>query len=236
MTAASHLPVVFAHGWGFDATVWDAVRARLGDAPVWTAEAGYFGLPERDVASAAHGFDAYVVVGHSLGAMRCLTEHGPGCRGLLLVNGFPRFAAAPDFPEGVPARLIDRMLARLAADPAAVVSDFRRRCGAPSGAAGTTYAQEALAAGLLHLRDGDARTALEHCSLPLRVLAGETDAIVPPALTRAAFTGREMSLRWLAGGEHLLPLTHPDWCAAQLADFLAEIGHTSGGRMRRGEG
>jgi len=214
MTNGLRLPLVFLHGWGFDASTWKALRPYLDGWEILAADAGYFGRPAVPALP-----PAYVTVGHSLGAMRSL-EEGGGCRGRVLINGFARFSAAADFPAGVAPRVLDRMLARLAADPAAVVGEFRRRCGAgaPDAAGGMDAA--ALAADLRCLRDGDARAAWRSRGLPARVLAGEADPVVAPALTRASF-GDDVA--WCAGGGHLLPLTHPEWCAGHIRSFAHEV-------------
>ena len=52
-------------------------------------------------------------------------------RRLVCINGFARFGAGPDFPEGVAPRLLDRMLRQLVAQP-------RRCCAISARAAATT--------------------------------------------------------------------------------------------------
>jgi malonyl-CoA O-methyltransferase len=228
--SAAQLPLVFMHGWGFDATVWDGMREQLAESPAVMLEAGYFG---REIVMPGEGVElpaAYVAVGHSLGAMRWLALHDPRCRGLVLVNGFPRFAASADFPEGVAPRLIDRMLARLAVDPAAVVGDFRKRCGAEDEPEGGPVSK-LLEDGLRQLRDGDERSALAHIGVPVLVLAGDMDAIVPPALTTAAFAdAAQAQVRWCEGGGHLLPLTHASWCAEYVREFAAGLADAASAR------
>ncbi|MEK7946910.1 alpha/beta hydrolase [Pigmentiphaga sp. YJ18] len=215
MTDGARLPLVCLHGWGFDASTWAPMRAHLDGWDIHADDAGYFG---RTVAAERPA--AYVAVGHSLGAMRSLEDAGAGCRGLVLINGFARFSAAGDFPTGVAARVLDRMLTRLAADPAAVVSEFRRRCGAADPIDAGTLDEAVLAAGLRQLRAGDARAAWAARRVPVRILAGDADPVVTPALTAASFGGEAV---WCAGGGHLLPLTHPAWCASQIRAFVREL-------------
>ncbi|WZB76845.1 hypothetical protein WJ972_16070 [Achromobacter insuavis] len=127
--AAVRPTLLFVHGWAFDAAFWAPLAAALADWPQAVVDAGYFG-PARMPAPAG----PVLAIGHSLGALRLLAEPPPACLGLVAINGFARFGAADDFPEGVPARMLDRMLNRLAAQPDAVLRDFRQRCGdsAPS--------------------------------------------------------------------------------------------------------
>ena len=76
------------------------------------------------------------------------------------------------------------MLRQLAAQPQAVLRDFRARCGddTPSGAPDMA----ALERGLLALRDEDRRAGLAALPMPALALAGAEDPVVPPAMTGAA--------------------------------------------------
>lgn len=193
--------ILLVHGWGFDASVWDGVRAALPpDVEVAALDLGFFGAPTEVPAGVT------LAVGHSLGALWLLRE---GIAPVLAVNGFPRFTAAPDFPQGVAPRMVERMARRLADAPAEVVEAFRARCGAAPAPATLNGAR--LAWGLDLLMSADARPAR-----PLRALAGRNDPIVPPAMTEAAF-GAEAS--WLDGG-HLLPLSHPSAVAQAIVEAL----------------
>lgn len=191
--------ILLVHGWGFDATVWDGVRAALpAGLAVEALDLGFFGAPT----TVPDGIT--LAVGHSLGALWLLRQ---GIAPVLVVNGFPRFTAAPDFPQGVAPRMVERMARRLADAPAEVVDAFRDRCAA--GPAAATPDVERLAWGLDLLLSADARPAA-----PLRAIAGRQDPIVPPPMTQAAFGD---AVTWIDGG-HLLPLTHP----APLAQAILE--------------
>lgn len=207
MTAASFL---FLHGWSGDASMWDEVRAALPEARTDVIEHGYLGaVPRRPPVP-----DGTIVVGHSAGVPELLSDLPAGCAGLVSINGFTRFTAGADHPSGVPARLLDRMLLRLDQDPEAAVVAFRARCGISGPLAGTPR-PERLRAGLLALRDADARGA----GVRLLALAGRLDPIVPPALTRACFA--EPAIVWHEQAGHLLPCSHPVWCAERLRAFAA---------------
>jgi pimeloyl-ACP methyl ester carboxylesterase len=64
-----------------------------------------------------------------------------------------------------------------------------------------------LAEGLDQLAAWDARENLARRTSPVRLIAGEEDAIVLAAMTRMAF--KTFPVEWLSGG-HALPLTNPD--------------------------
>ena len=235
------MTVVLVHGWGFDPSVWDGVRRALPHGvPVQTLDLGFFGAEPSGLPTAPA-----LVVGHSFGVQWVLSERPDLAPRLLSINGFARFTAAPDFPEGVPPRLVDRMLARLRQDPEEVLNTFRARCGA--GPADRSPELDRLTWGLEALRHGDARPA--RCRA---ALAGTADPIVSEAMSRAlwgeeinfpsaasdggnaaargvARKPRERSDRPALEGQnlhpapntgHLLPLTHPDVVAAFIMDHL----------------
>ena len=163
-----------------------------------------------------------IAIGHLLGALRLLCQPPLGCAGLVCINGFARFGAGPDFPEGVAPRLLDRMLRQLVAQPQAVLRDFRARCGddTPSGAPDMA----ALERGAGAARRGPARRTggAAHAGAGAGRRRG---SVVPPAMTGAALPG--VALRWHARGGHLLPRSDPQWCAGHIRDFalgLAGIG------------
>lgn len=200
------MTVVLVHGWGYDASLWDAVRARLSQ-PCKTIDLGYFGTP-CTVAPAPTFAEPVLAVGHSLGALWWLTQRDIGWSRLLCINGFPRFTATDDYP-GVAPRVLERMQQQFARDPAAVLTDFHARCGghAPVG----TPDAAMLATGLAALAQWDGRAALAARRADVCALAGTDDPIVPRTLSEAAFAGCDIEFVDAPG--HLLPLTHPELCA-----------------------
>lgn len=218
MTARPTL--LFVHGWAFDASVWTPLRAALSDWPQAVFDAGYFGAGRGDAGSAP---DAPVIaIGHSMGVLRLLRDLPGGCAGLVSINGFARFSAAPDFDAGVPVRMLDRMIKRLSADPAAVVQDFRLRCGESNPSPTPQLAP--LARDLQALRDEDQRGALAALPIPVLILAGQDDPIVPMPMTQAVFENRAADERHVrADGGHLLPISHTDWCARHIAAFIERV-------------
>lgn len=203
--------ILFVHGWSFDATLWNPVLALLRDHACATVDLGYSGHANLEVAPLPG-----LVVAHSFGCLWVMTH--PALRGvpLVAVNGFSRFSQSQDFPHGVPVRVLDRMLARLAEDPAGVVGAFRERIGAPvpSGQLDVTR----LMTDLRRLRDEDARSAPD---IQLNVaLASEDDPLVPLAMAHDCFPAR---LQTCPRGGHLLPLTEPLCVAAAIRTALAGV-------------
>ena len=211
------MTVLLAHGWGFDARLWDAVRARLDPAlNVETIDFGYFGA-----AKLGAGRTATLAVGHSFGALWWLAQQDIPWRRLLCINGFARFTATADYP-GVAPRLLERMRRQFANDPAAVLADFHARCGGSVPAAHCDPAR--LAAGLAQLAEGDARAALAARGADVFALAGSDDPIVPRAMSEAAFAALPAGqLAFADSPGHLLPLSHPALCAQWIARLSAGL-------------
>ena len=185
----------FAHGWAYDASFWAPLRAALSDWPRWPTTPAISAPPPAGSLRPGDRHRPFA------GRAAPVAPAAAGCAGLVCINGFARFGAGPDFPEGVAPRLLDRMLRQLVAQPQAVLRDFRARCGddTPSGAPDMA----ALERGLLALRDEDRRAGLAALPMPALALAGAEDPVVPPAMTGAALPG--VALRWHARGGHLLP-------------------------------
>jgi len=201
--------LIFLHGWGFDRHFWDPLMARLEDFDRVAWDLGFTGAPDMPPPPAGA-----IAVGHSLGVLWLLRNRPFAWRKLVAINGFTRFAAGDDFPEGVPLKQIERLSAELKQAPLACVSAFRKRCGDP-GPAPERIEEAHLQAGLDHLRSWDQRG--DEVDL---ALCGAADRVVPAQMSRACF--RPERTLWHEDG-HLLPLTDPDWCAARLLHFLEDM-------------
>ncbi len=205
--------VVLLNGWGYDAGLWDTVRAHLDPAlEVVTFDFGFFGDARLKVGA---GRTAPLVVGHSLGALWWLAQAPETWRRLLCINGFPRFTEAADYTPAVAPRLLARMRMQFARDPLTVLAEFHARCGghAPSGVPDLAR----LAAGLDWLAQWDGRATLALRRADVVALASRTDPIVPAAMSAIAFG----DLIWVDAPGHLLPLSHPELCA-QWIERLAD--------------
>lgn len=203
--------LLLRHGWGFDAGFWDELAAAL---PAWRIvrdDRGYFGAAaEPDLA------EPHIVVAHSFGAMRALAQPSAACRGLVAINGFDRFT------PGISRRVVDRMIARFEHEPAAVLAEFRRRCGdeRPFGSADAGRLQ----GDLVMLRDGDCSAAAAALPMPILSLQGALDPLLPAPMREQAFAaGLVVERRIHPHGGHLLPFTQAAWCARAVAAFAERL-------------
>lgn len=194
--------LLFAHGWALDRTLWDRVLEALGEAArgALVRDAGYYGRPDDPEPAGP-----ILGVGQSLGALELLAEPPQGLVGVVALDGFARFGKAPGFPEGVAARVLERMKARLGQG---VLAEFVERAGGdlPEGAPDTGR----LIRGLDRLYALDGRG----CPLPVWRLNADEDPIAPLAMTDASFSGMKVvDRRVRQSTDHLSPLTAPHACA-----------------------
>lgn len=201
--------LLLVHGWGFDASFWDLLRARFDADETIAWDLGFFGPPAQPALPPER---PVVAVGHSFGLLWLLHHRPVAWRALVSINGFACFARRETFPEGVAPRPLHRMIARLEQAPAQVVAEFVERCGgtAPSSARPDPAR---LAEGLEALAQWDERPASVAAAL-----CGAADVLLTPEMSRASFAPDR--LHWRAGG-HLLPREDPDWCAQHLRRVLA---------------
>ena len=196
------LTLLFAHGWAIDRTLWDKVLEALGDEAqvALVRDAGYYGRPADPVAKGP-----VLGVGQSLGALELLAEPPEGLVGVVALDGFARFGRAPDFPEGVPTRVLQRMKARIG-DGA--LAEFVARAGGelPKGEPDPNR----LIQGLDRLHVIDVRA----CRLPVWRLHADGDPIATLAMADASFVGMKVVERRIRPStDHLSPLTAPHACA-----------------------
>jgi len=217
--------LVFLHGWGASAAIWQRQSLAFGgDCRVLTP-----GIPRWDAAwltayLAAAPLRESVLVGWSLGGMLLLEAlaglNGRAPLATVLVGVAPLFCRRPDHPWGQPVTAVRAMRQALRSDPRRVINDFVRACLAPGEA---SYRQEAaagfdfaaapahLAQGLDYLRDKDLRGLLPRLVGQVAIIQGDRDSIVPPAQGR--FLQEQVpasKLHLLAGAGHLPFLTQAE--------------------------
>lgn len=207
--------LVFVHGWGFDAGFWQPVAERLPDFARIFVDFGFRAAPPHHPK-----VPGAIIVGHSMGFPWALANLPRPWAGAVAVNAFARFTRAPDFVSGVAPRMIERMIARFADEPAQVTADFLSRCGVEAPDVSDIRADR-LKDALAWLAQCDERAALRALDCPVLALSGSRDAIVPESMSREAFADVPMVLA--EGADHLLPQAHPEWVANQIRLFASGL-------------
>lgn len=177
----------------------------------------------------------HVVVrgGWSLGALLALHEVVSGrsaATHLILISGTARFCADDaDWPGLSPANLraLQRQLDRA---PREALAGFHRLCAGPEAPetqiaerveAGLSLGLETLRAGLKSLETLDVRAALSSCRIPVLLLHGALDPVIPLAASEHLVASLPLAklVRHTQAG-HDLPLRFPEWIVEQTAQFL----------------
>lgn len=210
--------LIYVHGWGLTADLWNPLRQRLGVMDDFAVDLGFQGgLRERIPYPAM----PYVAVGHSLGLLWLLSNYPDHpWQGLISINGFSCFSKRNDFTDGWPAKVLTRMMAGLDKDPKTIYRDFMSRAGLKNPQ--TDHLDvERLKIGLQSLIADDGRAVLLGFQRPVLALAGGADQIVPEAMSRACFDDDILAV--LDNGDHMLPISNPDWCADHIKPFLTQL-------------
>ena len=227
---------VLVPGWGAGPGAFEEVLARV--PGIAARVVGWDELLARGDAAlaeacAALGPGPVRIAGWSLGALLALDAAlaAPGrFAGVALVAGTARFCADGEGHPGAEPRALRAMAARLSRDPDAVRRAFAAACGAPEGGAAAAwweaqaagFAAPALRRGLEALAALDLRRRAGALRVPVRLVHGGADAVVPPAAAAAlAASLPDARLRVLPGHGHALPHTAPAAVAATLAELPA---------------
>ena len=201
---------VLVHGWGMGPEIWSPLDKILTGYAPQKADLGFRGTPAKPEAKSP------LVITHSLGLMWALAHLPRPWSGLVVINGFTRFSRTESFP-GVEPRVLGRMSARLAQDPAGIVAEFLHRCGMASPRLDGLDPTR-LAEGLDWLSNWDYRPYFAQLDCPILALAGSADPIVSPLHSQTCFAGK--ALHMVDGAGHLLPHTHGPWLASRIAAVL----------------
>lgn len=174
-----------------------------------------------------------VAMGWSLGGLRALREMRAGTATfthLVLLSTSACFCGDEAGWPGLSPAALRALQRQLTRDPAAALAGFHRLCAAPPlsddvlaarVAASLRLGLPALAEGLRELGELDLRAELEHVTIPVLLLHGEHDQVIPVAAAEQT-ASRLPQARLVVHPEagHDLPLAHPAWVAEHVKDFL----------------
>ena len=242
-------PCHLLHGWAMNGAVWSGLGAALarrrrvetpdlpghGHAPPPIAD----GTGEALVRPLESRIDGPVdLVGWSLGglvAMSLVLRRPAIGHRLVLIASSPCFVARPGWTCALPSATLDAFAGRLATDARETIASFLalQFLGSPRSADARRRLVAALAdrppatpeglrAGLNMLRATDLRARLAELTVPVLVIQGDQDRIVPPRAAEALVDALpDARLERIGGAGHAPFMSHADTVAAMIGDFLA---------------
>ncbi len=232
--------LIFVHGVGSTASIWDAQLAAFGDAyrcaaielrgngalpdpqPSAITRAGFAG----DVLAIANarGADRFTLIGCSLGGVVAfeLWKRVPErFERMVIVGSFARYPDGQAYADGVKAA------AREAGDMRAFAASRAAKLGLPPERLRETIEQMAAKSVDCYLAStqatwtGDYRDVLPAIGIPVLVLCGERDAVAPRALSEEIARGIPAArFAIVAGAGHVANADAPDAFNELLRDFL----------------
>ena len=237
-------------GWGFGPSVFDELRALLPPEIVATAvacRAAVAAIDQRAAAVRAGEGPPFGICAWSLGAILAVDRalaHPGAVAALVLVGATPRFVAGDGWIPAMPAAEFDAFAAvaaasvpaaqsRLAslcamgsADAPALVRRLRRSFDRALPGEAAVVFSDAMMQGLDCLRRADLRGRLCALDVPVALVHGERDALVPAAAAHAlaAALPRARGLAVAADG-HALPVVQAGRLAATIGQMVGASRH-----------
>jgi len=239
--------LVLIHGWGMNAAVWDGVLPDLERRfRVTRVDLPGHGLSREqvlgDLEGAAKVLSAVtpndsVVLGWSLGgvlAMQMAAAFPEKVQELLLVSASPCFVRRQDWPNALEAEVFASFEQGLIKDYSGTLRRFlglqlkgmdqvrELMRGLRAKLAKAPPDPLALRQGLHLLRQSDLRSLLVSLDIPVSMLLGERDALVPQGVAEALFSECHVrDVEIVTGSAHMPFLTHQ----GQFVDWVSRRAH-----------
>ncbi|NOZ11673.1 MAG: pimeloyl-ACP methyl ester esterase BioH [Gammaproteobacteria bacterium] len=243
-------PVVMIHGWGLHSGVFDGVHQALdSQRRVWAPDLpGYANNPVQLAPYNLDGLAGHLArvctqpaiwVGWSLGGLVALSlalRWPQLVRALVLVGTSPCFVCRPDWSAAMEQGTLDGFAHDLAYDFSGTLSRFLSlQTGTHEGSRQQLRQlrqqlsgqapphMQALQGGLEILGGTDLRHRLQEISVPVAVIQGERDRLVPPQAAKylaASLPGAVLTL--IPGAGHAPFLSHPQIFMDTLMKFLTQ--------------
>jgi len=231
--------LVFIHGAGGDATLWDAQEKDLGRRHALLrlelpAHGGSSGKGEEQIPAYARWVEAvltervnpkpYILVGHSMGgaiAMEIVAGQPAGLVGLVLLGTGAKLGVSP---------VIFRLLRE---DPEGFVQTIDRAALGPNASSEVRQAVEAsirrchpaiLLGDFLACDRFDMRERMGRIRVPVLIVCGEEDRLTPPAYAEYLHREIEDSYRVeIPGAGHMVMLEAPEQVNREMETFIGRV-------------
>jgi len=215
--------IVYIHGWGEDSRIWENVVQYLPDVQHHFIDLGFISkendsVPQIQIPELENAF----FVTHSLGTLWGLNHISvEQIKGLIAINGFGSFS---DFASNKTLKIMANSLQR---NIFYQMEAFWKNCNFPENMQQIykpMLNRMALSQGLAWLGSWDVCRKLQGLGdrcVPVLPLGSECDLILPLDKMRAHWErlGYDVVIKEDAG--HSLPVSHPQWCAQQITEFIS---------------
>jgi pimeloyl-[acyl-carrier protein] methyl ester esterase len=165
----------------------------------------------------------YIVTG-SMGGLLAMELLPESCRKLVLISSTAKFCTAEDYPCGTPEKILKRMILQLKRNPGAVLDEFFRNVHHPNTfhtCASVIEPLDSLVSGLEYLLVSDIRVKVPNIGIPILLLHGVEDRIIPPSAAEWLHEHLPNSqLKIFENGGHALPAHHFDEVMDEISRFL----------------
>ena len=201
---------IFVHGWGTGPDFWNEMRAYFPEQRSHFLNLGFVGPDKRNENHKAPDKAKRIYITHSLGTLWALKNKCPDIDVLIAVNGFYRFKHFTD------ERSLQAMRLRLKRDPIPQMGSFWKKCGILDDNPALNL--QRLQEGMIWLSELSGAKELITLSGPVLCLNGNNDPILNSDLMKKEWSG--FPIKTLIRGGHIMPWTHPEWCAEKINGFV----------------
>jgi len=166
----------------------------------------------------------YIVTG-SMGGLLAMELLPESCQKLVLISSTAKFCADEGYPCGTPEKVMLRMILQLKRNPKAVLEQFYKNVHYPHPPISTQpgCSQEELVAGLEYLLSSDLRSQVPNLKLPVLLLHGTDDRIIPPSAAEWLHAHLpDSQLQIFENDGHALPAHHFEKVIHKILDFFTD--------------
>ncbi len=154
-----------------------------------------------------------IFITHSLGTLWAVKHHADNMAGLVSINGFA------DFSNFVDKRDLITMQRQLKRNPKQQMQDFWDMINLKNDLDPSLNIDK-LHEGLQWLINWDMSAKLSDLNIPILSLMGGADPLLP--LNTMEKEWSDTNIKTIENGGHILPLSHPKWCAEEIKKFIIE--------------
>lgn len=218
--------LVFVHGWGCDAGVWNSLKILLAEYQHQSLDLGFFDITQSNDFKSNSPF---ILIAHSYGLMAFFKyyylQKSEFLEGIVVLNSFGCFAQKQDFSCGIPMRQLEIMKRRLVESPKDVLNTFWQKiqlaeCDQSRLNQATPNIGKLLQ-GLQDLMQYDIRHDIAMLNIPMLAIAAKDDQLVSPQMTKDSLPSAIFEV--YDSGGHSSGLNNIETTATQIKQFINTI-------------